>query len=113
MWLSGQQKRPLPPAEGQIGTVVMAGEQLAVQLDSQIRDPHLCAPGGYHWTPAVGDRVLVIRGEGERPCVVGVCGESTPASVALKAEEIDLCGKVSINGISLADYIRQITEGSA
>ena len=29
------------------------------------------SPAGYCWTPKVGQRVLVIQGRGEIPCVVG------------------------------------------
>lgn len=111
MWLSGQQKRPPDPRTGQTGVVVMAGGHTAVRLDSEVRDPLVCAPAGYRWTPAVGDRVLVLRGDGERPCVVGVCGASTPAAVELRAGKLELWGDVSVNGIPLREYIKQVMEG--
>ncbi len=109
MWLSGQQKRPPSLGEGQTGTVTMAGSRLAVQLDSEVRDPDLCTPGGYRWTPSVGDRVLVIKGEGEPPCIVGTCGGSIPNRVQLQAEHLDLVGEITVNGIPLEEYIRQVT----
>lgn len=113
MWLSEQQKRPVFSGEGQTGVVVMTGEQLAVRLDSEVRDPDICAPAGYRWTPNLGDRVLVIRGEGEKPCVVGVCAGGTPASVELRAQSLNLAGAVSINGVALENYIRQVMEESS
>lgn len=113
MWLGEQHKRPVPSGEGQTGVVVMAGDQLAVRLDSELRDPFICAPAGYRWTPSVGDRVLVIRGEGERPCVVGVCGGSVPPSAELRALSLNLAGAVSINGVPLETYIRQVMEESS
>lgn len=112
MWLSGQQKRPPFHGEGQTGVVTMAGKQVAVQLDSEVRDPHICAPGGYRWSPSVGDRVLVIKGEGEVPCIVGVCGGGIPAEVRLQAGHLELAGAITVNGTPLEEYIRQVTGGS-
>jgi len=112
LWLSGQQKHPPSHGEGQTGVVTMAGKVLAVQLDSEVRDPGLCTPGGYRWSPSVGDRVLVIKGEGERPCIVGVCGGGIPAEAQLKAGHLDLAGEITVNGIPLDEYIRQVMEGS-
>ena len=108
MWLSEQQKRPAPTGEGRTGVVTMAGDPTEITLDHRIRDPELYGPAGYRWTPTVGDRVLVIRGEGERPCVVGVRGGGSPAEVELKAESIRLTGSVSVNGTDLDTYIKTL-----
>ena len=59
MWLSGQQKRPVDPDEGQTGVVTIGGTRPAVQLDSERRGLEVYSPAGYRWTPQVGQRVLV------------------------------------------------------
>ena len=67
MWLSGQQKRPTDSGEGQTGIVTMDGGETAVLLDCERRGLQVYSPGGYTWTPKVGQRVLVIQGQGEIP----------------------------------------------
>ena len=71
MWLSGQHKRPAEQSEGQTGIVTMSGGETAVLMDSERRGLQVYSPAGYRWTPRVGQRVLVIQGRGEIPCVVG------------------------------------------
>lgn len=111
MWLSEQQKRPVNRGEGRTGVVTMAGEELAVRLDSEMRAPELYGPAGYHWRPGVGDRVLVIKGEGQPPCVAGVKDGGTPDAVTIRAGTVELQGSVLVNGVALEDYIRQLVEG--
>ena len=72
MWLGQYQRRPNQEGEGQVGRVTIGGEQTAVLLDSERRGLEVYAPGGYRWTPRVDQKVLVIQGRGEIPCVVGV-----------------------------------------
>ena len=93
MWLSGQHKRPNYCGEGQTGIVTMGGAETAVQLDCERRGLELYAPAGYRWTPAVGQRALVIQGQGEIPCVVGVRQDST------RPENVEICAKtIDVNG---------------
>ena len=93
MWLSGQQKRPADNGEGQSGIVTMNGGELAVLLDSERRGLELYAPAGYHWTPRVGQRVLVIQGKGEIPCVVGAREDGdVPDRVGIEAGRLTLEG---------------------
>lgn len=117
MWLSGQQKRPAPRGGGQTGLVTMAGRELAVRLDSEVRRPELYGPAGYRWTPQAGDRVLVVKGEGEAPCVVGVRQGGTPERVTIAAGVVELQGSVTVNGVPLEQYVAllagQGSEGSA
>ncbi len=88
MWLSGQQKRPADSGEGQTGVVTMDGGEMAVLLDCERRGLQVYSPGGYTWTPKVGQRVLVIQGQGEIPCVVGTRqGGDMPDRVAIKARQ--------------------------
>ena len=131
MWLSGQQKRPADRGEGQTGIVTMGGSETAVQLDSERRGLEVYAPAGYHWTPEVDQQVLVIQGQGEIPCIVGVRQDSArPSSVGISAknmnvsgqsvsvraeggtvvagQSVDLRGKVLINGELLEDVIARI-----
>ena len=131
MWLSGQQKRPADCGEGQTGIVTVGGSETAVQLDSERRGLEVYAPAGYRWTPEADQRVLVIQGQGEIPCIVGVRQDSArPGSVgisakavsvsgqditvraegsaAIAAQSVDLQGKVLINGVPLETVIVQI-----
>lgn len=130
MWLSGQQKRPADQSEGQTGIVTMSGGETAVLLDSERRGLHVYAPAGYHWIPQVGQRVLVIQGRGEVPCVVGAKqGEGVPDRVRVQAKgltldgetvsagrrdgRIYLNGQVYVNGERLEDMIVRIAGGTA
>lgn len=131
MWLSGQQKRPVDPGEGQTGIVTMSGGEMAVLMDSERRGLHVYSPAGYHWTPKVGQRVLVIQGRGETPCVAGARqdgGEPDQVSIgakrlslgggevdvaargraALQAPRLDWNGQVYVRGELLEDMMRRI-----
>ena len=116
MWLSGQQKRPAEHGEGQTGIVTVGGGEAAVMLDSERRGLEVYAPAGYRWTPEVGQRVLVIQGQGEIPCIVGVRQDGArPKSVDIRAnavgvsgETVDLRGRVLVNGAPLEDLIARI-----
>lgn len=131
MWLSGQQKQPADPGEGQTGIVTMSGGELAVMLDCERRGLQLYGPAGYRWTPRVGQRVLVIQGKGEVPCVVGTRQDGTVpekvdiragqltaggaavlisggSGVTLSGPRIDLNGEVYVNGERLEDLIYRI-----
>lgn len=93
MWLSGQQKRPVDWGEGQTGIVTMCEDETAVLLESERRGLEIYSPGGYQWTPRVDHRVMVIRGQGEIPAIVGVRqGSERPGSVDIDADEIALEG---------------------
>ena len=102
MWLSGQQKRPADEGEGQTGIVTMSGGETAVLLDRERRGLQIYSPGGYNWTPKVGQRVLVIQGRGEIPCVVGARQDGdVPDAVTVEARSLGLRGssiKVSAQG---------------
>lgn len=131
MWLSGQQKRPADCGEGQTGIVTVGGGKTAVMLDSERRGLEVYAPAGYYWTPEVNQRVLVIQGQGEIPCIVGVRqGGAAPNSVGIRAKavslsglgvsvraeggvtitggSVDLQGEVLINGTPLEDVVTEI-----
>ena len=131
MWLSGQQKRPADRGEGQTGTVTVGGGEPAVMLDSERRGLEVYAPAGYYWTPEADQQVLVIQGQGEIPCIVGVRHDSarpggvniranavnvSGRSVSVRAEgsavvagrSVDLQGAVLVNGIPLEMVIAQI-----
>ena len=131
MWLSGQQKRPVDRGEGQTGTVTVGGGSAAVMLDSERRGLEVYAPAGYRWTPETGQRVLVIQGQGEIPCIVGVRqGGAWPQNVDIYAnavsvsghdvsvqaggravvagQSVELRGEVLINGTPLEMLIAQI-----
>lgn len=86
MWLGKQQRRSGPAGEGKVGKVTIGGDEVAVMLDGERRGLEVYAPGGYRWTPRAEQRVLVIQGQGEIPCVVGVRqGEQPPEQVNIEA----------------------------
>lgn len=94
MWLSGQHKRPAECGEGQTGIVTVGGDETAVMLDSERRGLEVYAPAGYQWTPEVNQRVLVIQGQGEIPCIVGVRQDSArPQSVSISADTVSVSGQ--------------------
>ena len=94
MWLSGQQKRPAEQSEGQTGRVTVGGGEAAVMLDCERRGLEVYAPAGYRWTPEADQRVLVIRGQGEIPCIAGVRQDSAqPRSVGISAKVVDVSGQ--------------------
>ena len=93
MWLSGQQKRPVDNGEGVTGIVTMSGGETAVLLDSERRGLQIYGPGGYTWTPKVGQRVLVIQGQGEIPCVAGARqGQEAPDRVSVEGRKMAVRG---------------------
>lgn len=126
MWLGKQQRRPNQAGEGQVGKVTIGGERSAVLLDSERRGLEVYSPGGYHWTPRPDQKVLVIQGRGEIPCVVGLRqGEQLPdevtveaesgnrlhlsqASAALEGQRVDLNGEIYVNGEKLEELIARI-----
>lgn len=126
MWLSRQQKRPSQAGEGQVGKVTIGGEQTAVMLDSERRGLEVYGPGGYRWRPGVGQKVLVIQGRGEIPCVAGVrVDQEAPeevtvesaaggklrldgADAALSGERVELNGQVYVNGETLEELIVRV-----
>lgn len=108
MWLSEQQKRPNRAGESRTGLVTMSGSSLAVRLEREMRNPELYGPAGYHWTPGAGDRVLVLKGEGERPCVIGAARNVEPAQVTIRAGTVEVQGRLIVNGVALEEYIKQL-----
>lgn len=127
MWLSGQHKRPAEQGEGQVGIITMSGAETAALLDCERRGLQVYAPAGYRWTPRVGQRVLVIQGRGEIPCVVGARQDGdVPEQVGVHAQtltlvgqesatlqgaRLDLKGRVYVNGERLEDLIGRILAG--
>lgn len=108
MWLSKQQKQPARQGEGKTGVVTASGASLTVRMDREVSAPELYGPAGYCWSPKAGDRVLVIKGEGERPCIVGVKSGAKPEQITLEADVIRLKGEIEINGTALEEYVRAI-----
>ena len=93
MWLGGQQKRPVEESEGQVGVITMSGGETAALLDCERRGLQVYAPAGYRWTPKVGQRVMVIQGKGELPCVVGARQDGdVPNEVTVEARRLSLQG---------------------
>ena len=131
MWTS-ERRRELPVREpaAELGEVTLGGDPAGVSLGGERRGLEVYAPAGYHWTPQPGQRVLVIQGRGEVPCVVGarqdggipdrvdIRGRSAALSgetVTIEAEtaavqggEVDLKSEVFVQGMPLREYIAAI-----
>ena len=107
MWLSGQQKRPVDNGEGVTGIVTMSGGETAVMLDCERRGVQVYAPAGFRWTPKVGQRVLVIQGQGEIPCVVGARQDGdVPEQVTVEARRMNVQGG-TVNVAAQGDVVVQ------
>lgn len=116
MFLSKRDHWGRPAGGALTGPVTLPGDQLGVWLEGERRGVTVYAPGGYHWAPALGDEVLVLKTgeEGEKPCAVGVpagAGELMPGEVLITAGEaslklglngrVDITGELYINGAPL------------
>lgn len=123
MWTSERTRRPAqeePAAE--LGAVTLGGDPAGVNLGGERRWLNVYAPGGYSWRPGAGDRVLVLKAGGERelPCIVGmaqsgdglkpgeVCLRGGSGRVLLGQSGLELEGRVTVNGMELELYIREI-----
>ena len=72
MWMTEQQRQTICEPAAELGLVTLSGGPTGVALAGERRGVALCLPGGYHWTPARGDTVLVIKsGPEQTPCVTG------------------------------------------
>lgn len=94
-----------------VGYATLEGETTGAYLDGERREIGVFGPGGYCWRPALGQELLVIKGD-DGPCAAGSrCeGELLPgevliyaakggASVRLKNDgSIELVGRVTVNG---------------
>ena len=107
MFLGKRERREQPAGMALTGPVTLPGDQLGVYLEGERRGVAVYAPGGYHWVPAAGDEVLVLKtGEwGEKPCAVGVTAGGQgllPGEVLISAGacaiKLGLDGKVAITG---------------
>lgn len=111
MWMANRNQTPLGEPAAELGQVTLS-EEPGVALGGERRGLPVCSPGGYRWTPARGDTVLVIKtGPEAAPCVAGqVQGETgepgevyisaaAGAGVRLKADgSVEITGRVTING---------------
>lgn len=113
MWMAKRQGEfPLEEPGAELGQVTLSGGPVGVALAGERRNVTVCLPGGYHWTPARGDTVLVVKsGAEEAPCVVGSPQEGAVppgevwismapgAGVRLKADgSVLLQGRVEVSG---------------
>lgn len=85
MWMAKQGRVPTCEGSAEVGTVTVGGTPAAVALGSERRAVAVYAPGGYHWTPARGDEVLVLKSGAEgAPCVVGRVEDDPPEAGAVR-----------------------------
>lgn len=123
MWLSSARRTRGSSGGASVGRATLEGDPAGAYLDGERRALPVFAPGGYFWRPALGQKVLVLKGDGpgEPSCVAGVRAEggvSEPGEVLLRAGTgrtavrlrnngcLELRGTILINGILLEDLIR-------
>lgn len=120
MWLAKQQKRETEEALSAVGKVTISGEAPAVELDSERRDLAVYGPGGYRWRPTEGQKVLVLKADGE-PCVAGAPSEGglEPGEVQLDSAggaglkldnsgHVSVTGSLFVGGTELTELIRSV-----
>lgn len=113
MWMAKQQgEQVLGEPGAELGQVTLSGSPAGVALAGERRNVMVCLPGGYHWAPARGDTVLVVKSGVEgTPCVVGTpLEEDVPpgevwisaapgAGIRLKEDgSVLLQGRVEVSG---------------
>lgn len=110
MWLSRQREGPRRGGGALTGPVTVPGDPAGAWLEGERRGVAVYAPGGYHWVPAAGQEVLVLKagGEGEKPCALGAAQDNgdldlRPGEVALTvgkaAVRLTLEGSVEVTGL--------------
>ena len=118
MWMAKRGQVPSGETAAEVGTVTVGGAPAAVALGGERRAVAVYAPGGYHWTPARGDEVLVLKSGAEgAPCVVGRAEDDPPEAGAVRLSvcegtslvlrpgggivltgEIAVTGRLTVNG---------------
>ncbi len=116
MWLSGR-KHGGAGTGAMVGATTLEGDPAGAYLDGERRQLEVFAPGGYHWRPALGQQVLVIKEEGGGSCVAGArcSAELAPGEVYIAGGgagiwlrsngELDLCGDVRVNGVPILELL--------
>ncbi len=120
MWMArgkGEEILKEPPAE--LGQVTLSGVDMGVALAGERRNVTVCLPGGYHWTPARGETVLVVKSGPEgTPCVVGAPMASSTNEVWLSVSPdvelrlsrdgkihlkgpVEITGSLNVNGLEV------------
>lgn len=117
MFLSKRESQGKTRGTALTGPVTLPGEAAGAWLEGERRALTVYAPGGYHWVPALGDEVLVLKaGErGESPCAVGTLaggqglrpGEvlitAGVASIKLGLDgQVAVTGNLTVNGVPVA-----------
>jgi len=109
MYLSRRERGRGGPAAALTGPVTVDGAELGALLEGERRGIRVYAPGGYHWAPARGREVLVLKagGQGEVPCALGEPMDNAalglgPGEVAIAAGDamvrLSPGGTVSVTG---------------
>ena len=110
MWITDRQAaEPIREPTAELGQVTVGGDAPGVALAGERRSLILCAPRGYHWSPARGDTVLVIKSGAEQsPCLVGMevpPGTAKPGDVCLSVAQGTEIRLLPEGGILLAGDI--------
>ena len=113
MWLSQQfQTQQAQEEPGGFATVSIGGTAPGALYDCQHTDLAVLSPGGYAWSAAVGQAVLLLPGQSAMAGILQpgpvklqpgeVCLYSDKASIVLRnSGAIELTGTVYLNGVPL------------
>lgn len=125
MWMSERSGQlPIQEAGAEVGLVTLGGDPAGVTLGGERRWLPVYGPGGYMWRPAAGDKVLVLKAgaEQESPCILGKVQDGSglgagevrlsggEGALLLGNDGLELTGRVSINGVDIEKYIREIVK---
>lgn len=108
MWLSKREEQEKKsPDHALTGPVTLAGNEVGAWLEGERRGVAVFSPGGYHWSPQIGDQVLVLKaGEmGEQPCAVGVAQSEglSPGEILIETGKASIRmtpnGNIALTGV--------------
>ena len=104
----------------QLGQMTLSGEIAGANLGGERRWLEVCAPGGLHWRPREGEKVLVLKlPEEGTACILGTMDRQEdlqPGQMKLVGEActlllgrgLEITGEVQINGEPLEELIRRV-----
>lgn len=92
------------------GQVTIGGMQPAVCTEGEVRRAAVLGPAGYYWSPAAGDRAMVLQAGdlGEEACLAGIVQEP-PVKLEPGQAMIGTAGSyilIDENGVSLHGAIQ-------
>ena len=113
MWLSEQIRSADEALTDQIevGQVSLGGASLAAVTQGERRQLSMALPGGFHWRPKLGQKVLVLNTSEGEAIVIGVLSgegdtlqsgelelQGPGCSIRLTKGKVEINGSLTVNG---------------